>query len=263
MERRRSSLRSAVVWEALEPVLQARHTAVDAARPLQVVDLGGGTGGLAVRVAELGHQVVVVDPSPDALASLERRAEDAGVSATVRGVLGDADTLLDVVEPASADIVLCHGVLEVVDKPDQALAAAADALLPGGSLSVLAAQRSAAVFSRALAGHLAEARALLDGPDGSDEPTDTGVRRFSSEELCSLVVGAGFTLVQIHGVRIFVDHISSAVVDSDPRAAAELHALEAAVASSPDYMGVATQLHLLATPAAAARATTATAATQD
>ena len=35
-----------------------------------VVDLGGGTGGFAVRLAESGHRVRVVDPSPDALAAL-------------------------------------------------------------------------------------------------------------------------------------------------------------------------------------------------
>ncbi|MGH3447865.1 MAG: methyltransferase domain-containing protein, partial [Nocardioidaceae bacterium] len=161
MVERRSELRAAVVWDALHAVLQSRHAALDAARPLQVVDLGGGTGGLAVRMAELGHQVTVVDPSPDALASLERRAAEADTTSAVRGVLGDAATLLEVVGPDSADVVLCHGVLEVVDEPAQALRAAAATLISGGHLSVLATQRSGAVFARALAGHLAEAEAML------------------------------------------------------------------------------------------------------
>ena len=45
-----------------------------------VLDIGGGTGGFAVRVAELGHRVTVVDPSPDALAALDRRAAESGVA---------------------------------------------------------------------------------------------------------------------------------------------------------------------------------------
>ena len=247
MEHRRSALRTAVVWEALHEVLRARHQAVEAERPLQVVDLGGGTGSLAVRIAELGHHVVVVDPSPDALASLERRAAEAFVSSTVRGVLGDAATLLDVVEPASADVVICHGVLEVVDEPARALESAATALAEDGWLSVLAAQRSAAVFSRAIAGHLAEARALLQQREAAGDRADFTPRRFSPAELRELLSSAHFSITEMRGVRVFIDHISSTMVDSEPGAGDELRALEAAVATDQDFLAMATQLHLLAT----------------
>ncbi len=247
MEHRRSALRTAVVWEALHEVLRARHQGVEAERPLQVVDLGGGTGSLAVRIAELGHHVVVVDPSPDALASLERRAAEAFVSSTVRGVLGDAATLLDVVEPASADVVICHGVLEVVDEPARALESAATALAEDGWLSVLAAQRSAAVFSRAIAGHLAEARALLQQREAAGDRADFTPRRFSPAELRELLSSAHFSITEMRGVRVFIDHISSTMVDSEPGAGDELRALEAAVATDQDFLAMATQLHLLAT----------------
>src|SRR5262245_15886389 len=103
---RRSAARTSVVWDALRPALEGTS---------DVLDIGGGTGGFAVRVAELGHRVSVVDPSPDALAALERRASERGVS--VAGQQGDVSTLLEVVGSGSADVVLCHGVLEVVDDP--------------------------------------------------------------------------------------------------------------------------------------------------
>ena len=61
------------------------------------VDIGGGTGGFAVRVAELGHQVTVVDPSPDALATLGRRADETGVADRVTGRQGDLADLDDLV----------------------------------------------------------------------------------------------------------------------------------------------------------------------
>ena len=47
---------------------------------LTVVDVGGGTGGFAVPLAQAGHRVTVVDASPDALAALTRRAAEAGVA---------------------------------------------------------------------------------------------------------------------------------------------------------------------------------------
>ena len=64
----------------------------DLGDPCGSLDLGGGTGGLAVPLAELGHHVTVVDPSPDALAALARRAGEAGVADRVTAVQGDADT---------------------------------------------------------------------------------------------------------------------------------------------------------------------------
>lgn len=242
MERRRSAIRTAVVWDALQPVLQPT---TPSQRPLRVVDLGGGTGGFAVRIAQLGHHVLVVDPSPDALASLERRAAETATT-TVSGVLGDADSLLDVVDPGTADLVLCHGLLEVVDKPGQALAAAATALATGGTLSVVAAQRAGGVFGRILAGHLGEAQTMLDDPDGRGGPTDALRRRFTEPELHGLLAEAGLEVTDVRGIRVFTDHLSSAVVDSEPGAADLLQALESAAAVRPEFIAIATQLHLLA-----------------
>jgi ubiquinone/menaquinone biosynthesis C-methylase UbiE len=247
VERQRSAIRGAVVFDALQAVLQARRGVVGPDRPLHVVDLGGGTGGLAVRIARLGHEVVVVDPSPDALASLESRAAESGVTDSVRGVLGDAATLLETVGERSADVVICHGVLEVVDEPAEALQAAAAVLVAHGCLSVLAAQRSAAVFARAIAGHLGDARAALTDPDGTWGSTDPVPRRFSRQQLTSLLGEAGLTVAETRGIRVFTDHISGALDDTEPGAADALLDLEAAVATDPDFMAIATQLHLLAT----------------
>jgi SAM-dependent methyltransferase len=245
VEHRRSAIRTAVVWDALQNALATR-AAARPDQPIQVVDLGGGTGGLAVRLAELGHQVVVVDPSPDALASLERRAAEVGVTDAVRGVLGDADTLLDLVGPDSADVVTCHGVLEVVDAPGQALQAVAAVLRPGGFLSLLATQRSGAVLARALAGHLADAQAIFLDPDGRWGEADPVPRRFDRHQLEELLGAAGLTVTDVHGVRTFADHVSSTVVDGEPGAAEELQRLEVAVSTHPDFMAVAAQLHVLA-----------------
>ena len=203
---RRGAARTAVVWEALAPVLASSDG-------LDVLDIGGGTGGFAVRVAELGHRVTVIDPSPDALASLDRRAREQGVAVT--GQQGDVADLLEVAGPASADVVLCHGVLEVVDDPAAALATIRRVLRPGGSLSLLVAQRHAAVVARAMAGHFAQALALLD--DEHRAPGRAG-RRYTQEELTALLGGAGFELTSVHGVRIFADLVPSSLLDLEPGA---------------------------------------------
>lgn len=232
---RRAAPRTAVVWDVLDPLL--------AGGPLDVLDIGGGTGGSAVRIAALGHRVSVIDPSPDALASLDRRAREQGVE--VSGRQGDLSDLLDVVAPDSVDLVLCHGVLEVVDDPTSAVATIRRVLRPGGHLSLLLAQHHAAVVARAMAGHFAQARSLLDDAAGRESHGRTG-RRFTRDEATELLLGADFEVVSTHGVRVFADLVPGSLLDLEPGAAGALVELERAVAGRAEYLPLATQVHLLA-----------------
>ena len=149
-----------MVWDAVRALLE------DSGEQ-QVLDIGGGTGGFAVRVAGRGNQITVIDPSPDALAALARRADEEGVADRVTGLQGDLGNLRELAPEGGADLVLCHGVLGLVDDPATALHAIASVLRPGGALSMLVSQRHAAVLARAMAGHFTQAMRLLD-----DEPTE-------------------------------------------------------------------------------------------
>ena len=242
---RRSAARTAVVWGAVQQVLE--HRGAPLGEQAGIVDIGGGTGGFAVRLAGLGHRVTVVDPSPDALAALGRRAAESGVSDLVTGLQGDlADLpgLLD--EPV--DLVLCHGVLEVVPEPVAALSTLREALRPGGILSLLVAQRHAAVVARAMAGHFQQALSLLDplGTNPADQQSSRSGRRFTHDELAALLAGAGFETTVVHGVRVFADLVPGSLLDLEPGATAALVELERAVADRPEYLPLATQLHVLA-----------------
>ncbi|HEY3871000.1 MAG TPA: methyltransferase [Actinocrinis sp.] len=241
-----SPMRSAVVWDVLRGALD--DLARRAGGPLDVVDLGGGTGGFAVPLAGLGHRVTVIDPSPDALAALERRLAEARPAGPVRAVQGDLSTAGEVVDPGEADAVLCHGVLEFADEPVQGALAARRLLRSGGVASVLAANRTAAVLSRALGGHLAEALAGLRDPDGRFGEQDPVPHRFSEAELRGLLEGAGFGVRAVHGVRIFADLVPASALDSPAGGgtAADLQALEAMAAELPEFRPMAAQLHVLA-----------------
>ena len=214
-----------------------------AGRELTVLDVGGGTGGFAVPLAQAGHTVTVVDASPDALAALTRRAADAGVAAKVRAIQGDGDALAGLVEPASVDLILCHSVLEVVDDPAGVVAAIATALRPGGAVSLLVAGRAAAVLGRALNGQLGSATALLNDPEGHAGARDNLRRRYDAETAAALLGAAGLTVEETHGVRVLADLLPAAVLEADPQALLEL---ELALASRPPFRDIASQLHLFA-----------------
>ena len=98
-----------------------------------MLDVGGGSGAWAVPLARLGCAVTVVDSSPNALAALQRRARESGVHDLVTPVQGDVDALAEVAPPDAADLVLGHGLVEVVDDPGRAVAALRAAAAPGAA----------------------------------------------------------------------------------------------------------------------------------
>ncbi|MFF5292443.1 methyltransferase domain-containing protein [Paractinoplanes globisporus] len=232
------SARTAAVWAVLRRELDRQ-----AGSELTVLDVGGGTGGFAVPLAQSGHRVTVVDASPDALAALTRRAADAGVADRVRAVQGDGDALAGLVEPGSVDLILCHAVLEVVDQPADVVAAVATALRPGGAVSVLVAGRAAAILGRAINGHLRSASALVTDPDGRAGARDTLRRRYDAESAAELLRSAGLEVEETHGVRVLADLLPAAVVEEDPQALLEL---ELALSARPPFRDIASQLHLFA-----------------
>jgi SAM-dependent methyltransferase len=231
-----TALRTAALWAAVRDL--AHQRTAELGRPLRVLDLGGGTGELAVPLAGLGPgitgEVTVVDPSPDALAALERRAAEAGAAERVVGIQGDADTLAAVLPGRDYDLVCCHGVLEVVDDPAATLRAIAGALAAGGHLSLLVAGRLAAVVARTLAGEFEQAHALLTSGDGRWGAGDPLPRRFDVPQLEQLAEAAGLQVLHWHGIRVLSDLVPPACVDTDAERAALL-ALEAELAEHPAY----------------------------
>jgi S-adenosylmethionine-dependent methyltransferase len=235
-EHKRDAARSTLVWDVLRQVIAAR-VAREGRPALDIVDVGGGTGGFAVPFAALGHNVTVVDPSPDALAAARRRAAERQVP--LAAVQGEADGLDRLVGEDAADLVICHNVLEYVEEPAVAMAAIARVLRPGATVSVLAANAVAAVLQRALAGRYTEARQLLEGGGAA-----AGVpRRFTLPGLTALIEGAGLRAGEAHGIRVFAGLLPAA--DPDPGAAEALRALEDAAAVYPALRDIAARLHVL------------------
>ena len=233
--------RTTVVRDILRTVISA--LAAQAGRDrLDILDAGGGTGGFAVPLASLGHNVTVIDPSADSLAAAERRAAEISVPISV--VQGDVTDLAMVAGEASADLVLCHSVLEYVDSPADAMASIAQVLRPAGAVSVLAASSVAAVIHRALAGRFDDARRLLAGIGGSG-PEAGPPRRFTLAAVVGLIEGAGLRAGRAHGVRVFADLVPGMFADADPGAADALLALEQAASAHPAFHDVATQFHIV------------------
>jgi S-adenosylmethionine-dependent methyltransferase len=261
-------MRPDAVYRVLEAEVAAARRRRDGQAPT-VLDVGGGSGVWAVPLAAAGCRVTVIEPSPNALAALNRRAAEAGVVDVITAVQGDTDALDRLVAPGSADLVLGHGLLEVVDDVPAAVTALTTACAPGGAVSVLVANRYAAVLYRALAGRLEDALRLLDDATGpwtaKAEPShsirtaraepsrsipsgsgESVLRRFDVAGLEAVLKDAGLAIEVLQGHGVVSDMVPGAVLDGNPRAADALAQLELAAATRPPLRDVAARLHALA-----------------
>jgi S-adenosylmethionine-dependent methyltransferase len=107
---------------------------------LRVIDLGCGQGTQVLRLARAGHVVTGLDSSETLLADLDRslRAEPGPVRERVSVAAGDIRDASGMFEPASFDVVLCHGVLMYLPDPAPVLEAAASLAAPGAIVSLIA-----------------------------------------------------------------------------------------------------------------------------
>ena len=232
---RTTSGRQRLVWQLLADAL-ASVTPAD--RPASVLDCGGGSGSFAVPLAQAGANVTVVDVSVDALATLRRRADEAGVAARVQSVQCDVESLADAVLAGSFDLVLAHGILEAVDQVAPAFEAIAVTVRPGGLLSVLVSNPVAGVLARALAGDVAAALRELRGLD-----TDFG--RPGPSAVQALCRSAGLLIEKVHGIGVFAELVPGAALDP-PGALEALADLEAETAAREPFSDIASRVHILA-----------------
>jgi S-adenosylmethionine-dependent methyltransferase len=232
---RPGSPRQSLIWQLLAAAL-ASVTNSDTAPA--VLDCGGGSGSFAVPLAQAGARVTVVDISADALATLRRRAVEAGVGARVVAVQGDVESLGEVAAPASFDLVLAHGILEAVDDVAAAFAAIVAVIRPEGRLSVLVGNPVAAVLARALAGDLGAALAELQALDAEfAHPGPAAV-----EALCR---AHGLAVEQVHGIGVFADLVPGSALDG-PGALDALLTLDSIAATRAPFADIAGRVHVLA-----------------
>ena len=126
---------------------------------LRVLDLGCGTGATAVRLAQLGFQVTLLDSSAAMLELAQLAAQEAGVAEKIALKLGDVARLTDLFTTELFDVILCHNLLEYVDDPQAVLCGAARVMRDSSAiLSILVRNQAGEVLKAAIqAGDLAAA----------------------------------------------------------------------------------------------------------
>ena len=216
---------------------------------LCALDLGGGTGAAAVRLAQLGIHVTLLDSSPEMLQIAKRAAHEAGVTEKVVLQHGDATQLANLFPPRSFDLILCHNVLEFLDDPAALLRNSADALRDSSALlSVLVRNQAGEVFKAAiLAGDLSVAENNLTSEWAQESLYGGRTRIFSPDRLQSMLRQASLELFADRGVRVLADYLPPQI--SRTADYERIFALERKLGQRPEYAAVARYTHCLARPA--------------
>lgn len=140
--------------------------------PLKVLDVGCGTGFLALRMAELGHTAVGIDLSAEMLAEAQRKAEGSGLPVTF--CLGDAEAPPS--DGAPYDVIVERHVIWTLPQPQEAVCAWQALLKPGGLLVLI--EGIFAMTDRTVYPHIEAHLPLYGGRPG--------------EELAALLEAEGF-----------------------------------------------------------------------
>ncbi len=136
--------------------LRAKLYSVSEASPvLKVLDLGAGTGFMSAEFVALGHSVTLVDASSEALDIAKQRVASLPkcMGQSIKFVHADLNDAQTFEKLGKFDLVLCHALLEWLEKPDELLRRIAGLLLPKGVFSLSFFNQNAKLFNNLLYGN--------------------------------------------------------------------------------------------------------------
>ena len=215
-------------------------------RSSRVLDIGCGTGAVAVRLARLGFKVTLLDSSLPMLELAGRAANEAGVSENIAVKNGDAAELANLFDAGSFDVILCHNTLEYVEETDAVLGGAARVLRDSSAiLSLVVRNQAGEVLKAAIKdGDLSSAEHNLTAEWAHESLYGGNVRLFAAERLKPMLAAASLVITAERGVRVMSDYLPPQV----SRAAEyeQIFELERKLGRRPDFTAVARYIQYIA-----------------
>jgi len=215
-------------------------------RSLLALDVGCGTGAIAVRLARLGLHVTLLDQSIPMLDFADRAAREAGVTERIALKHGNATQFASLFPSTSFDVILCHNVLEYVDDPGAVLRSASRALRdPSSVISVLVRNRAGEVLKAAiLDGDLAAAENTLTAEWGHESLYGGKVRLFTARGLQTMLLESSLAIMAERGVRVISDYLPPRVSRNDEYN--QILELEHKLGGRHEFTAIARYTHCLA-----------------
>lgn len=194
----KGDIRLAVIWRDLLLALPA----LEAGRPLRVLDIGGGLGQFTVGMAELGHSVVYNDLSEEMHEAAQNLAKQRGVDSLISWHHGPYQSLGD---RGEFDLVLCHAVAEWLAEPDRLIADLGTYVADTGLLSLTFYNQAGLVYRNLIRGNFK----LLDSEFVAASGSLTPVSPLTSDQVDRWLGQSQLALRSSSGIRVFHDYVTT------------------------------------------------------
>lgn len=213
---------------------------------LCALDLGCGTGATAIRLAQRGIHVTLLDSSRAMLELAKRAAREAGVTEKVVLQQGDVTQLTNLFDSRAFDIILCHNLLEYCDEPSAVLRGAARLLRDSSAILSILVRNQAGEILKAVtqADDLAAVESSLTAESAQESLYGSTVRLFKPERLQEMLKAAALAATAERGVRAVADYLPAQV--SRIEQYERIFELERKLSSRPEFVAVSRYIHYFA-----------------
>ena len=207
----------------------------------RILDVGGGSGRLVVRLARLGYHVTLSNIIAGELPTVRDRLEAKGLLERV--IIQRMDVKkLKYLPDEHFDLALSQGeIISRCPDPARAIAEMVRVTRPGGYVVGSAGSRAVAVQAMAR-GNWDAAERMLDSGAASEYRYLSFVRLFTVAEMQALFEQAGLRVVRTVGKAVFFERMPPEAqrrVLTDPKALSRLIELEIKHAADPAWAGSA------------------------
>ncbi|MBU2976952.1 methyltransferase domain-containing protein [Alteromonas sp. C1M14] len=185
-------------------LLEALKETVATASPLNIADVGGGSGIMTKAMAEEGHHVTLFDASEDILTIAREYLQNVPNVTITPGEIQALTTL------SSFDLLICHAVLEWLAAPLEAISLFYDQMQPGSYLSLSFFNKDAALFSNALYGNFDY---IAKGMKVKNQVRLNPTNPLKPKAVIEHAQGAGFVVEKMAGIRCFHDYMKDKSFD--------------------------------------------------
>lgn len=199
---KKGKIRLAVLWRDIENYLDNLPKNAE----LNVLDVGGGFGQIAQRLAKLGHKVTVNDISTNMLEKAKSLAHEQGID-NIDFVHAPYQELPGLLVGKKYDLVLCHAVLEWLAEPNAAIPVLKSLLAEHGSLSLCFYNPVAKVYRNLIMGNFYNLDSVANKTFQSDAGSLTPNNPSSVDDVKGWITTAGMAIQLETGIRVFSDYV--------------------------------------------------------